>query len=693
MKKLLLLSLITGLYSCTSTPVNMVEDKDFQWDRVFSAAVIPFQSNFEKNTFSAEEQESISKHLNKEFYRSFAPLSFDDLEPRFIEQYLQKNKLSSKELTNSKSNMKKLGLDLGIDLIISAKVKDYSYTSLLLHERWHAAMELSIFECSTGKLIWKYAHEQSRQELHTPTSPEALASKVIEVLMRDKQMDLLVQRLCRELADSIPQAQTNDTPKIRNISFSPQNFLKRGDKVTVSIYGSPGMKAFFKIGKNTESIATVEKPRGVYTGEYRINETIEGEALKLQASIQNRINESTPWMESKFPINIDQIPPPTTKFSLHTHNKSIKISWHQPEEKVPYYIIFRRSTLEKYFIELSSTNDTHFTDKAIQANIRYYYKVYAVDRAGNIAKDAEVHSAYYCPPGPTVLNNLPQELFSEGSPYILQKDLVLEKGQTLIIAAGTEMNLKSGNLKIKGTLIAKGTKSKLCLFSTSNSEQDALKFIGGKGEILNCTFNGFKNAITAQDSRLNITSSKISRSANALSLKKDSRTHLEKIIFSDCQRAILIEPKNYIKLERCLFNRNQINLQFNADSTVEAEDNFWGEVPHSFNTKNIKVNGPLKVEHILTESDSASSPLAISALAEYILYRDAKSKIRKFQACKQLLKKDKDFKNAYQWKAEYLINTLQFEEAKQIINEATERFKNDSNFTQQLHKLKSNIAN
>ena len=205
--KALIVSLLSTLIfcSCTSTPKALVEEIDFDWNRSLSAALIPFSADFEEGDFTEEEQKVICAHMSQEFYRSFAPLDFEDLEPRLVNQYLLREKLNAEKLLGNKEFIRKLGHDLNSDLVIAAKVKDYSYLSLLLHERWYTAMELSIYDAQNGRLIWKFSHEQSRQELHAPTSPGALASEVLGVLMRDKQMDLLVGRLCREIAASIPK--------------------------------------------------------------------------------------------------------------------------------------------------------------------------------------------------------------------------------------------------------------------------------------------------------------------------------------------------------------------------------------------------------------------------------------------------------------------------------------------------------
>ena len=694
MRYALITCLLIGLCSCSSKPVNITADKDFHWDRAISVAIIPFEGDFEKDQFSPEQQLAICTHLGKEFYRSFAPLSFEDLEPRLMRQYLLKNKLNSKLLSTSKSDMKKLGLDLGIDLILTAKVKDYSYTSLVLHERWFTAMELSIYECETGKLIWQYAHEQSRQELHAPTSPGAVASEVLGVLMRDKQMDILVQRLCRELADSIPQPQINDQPLIKNITFSPHNFLKRGEKVKVTIYGSPGMKAFFRIGDNEENIGTVEKPRGVYNGEYRINEKIDSDNLKLRASIQNRLNESTPWQDSKNTINIDQVPPSAMTFKVQSLGNTLQVSWEAPEKNIPYYIIYRRSAKDKEFHQLCTSSDRLYIDKEIQAKVRYFYKICAIDRAGNKGAESKEQSAYYCPSGPTILTKLPLELFPEGSPYIIPKNLSLKKDNTLTISPGTEIILKAGTLQVKGKLIAGKDGGRPCIFSTSQGDLDALHFMdGANGNLTNCSFNGFKTAISAKNATVSIRYGKISHCTSALQIQGDSRVNIYGMKFSECHKTLALTNSNYLKLHRCGFNNNHMNLSFNANSTVEAEDNYWGVLPEIFHTKDLKVIGPLKIERCLVQNQIQSSPLAVSALKEYLLFSTAKSRIRKFHACKSLIKKDKDYKDAYYWKAEYLISTLQFEEAKQVINEALERFKQELNFTKSLTKLKNSLTN
>ncbi len=83
---------------------------------------------------------------------------------------------------------------------------------------------------------------------------------------------------------------------------------------------------------------------------------------------------------------IDTIPPDTVdSFSFIKGNHSIKLQWHHPyEDEVVTYRVYRKeSPGVSYTDYIGETNNTHFTDTNIEEGKTYYYRVSAIDKAGN----------------------------------------------------------------------------------------------------------------------------------------------------------------------------------------------------------------------------------------------------------------------------------------------------------------------
>jgi fibronectin type 3 domain-containing protein len=103
------------------------------------------------------------------------------------------------------------------------------------------------------------------------------------------------------------------------------------------------------------------------------------------------------------------------------------------------YGIWRSKTPLSGYEKIQDTEFTRFEDKALENYTTYFYRVIAVDKAGNKSQAVVGVPGTPVPPGPTpVEGNLAVDAIwhSGANPYRLKGDVIVPKGVTLTIKPG-----------------------------------------------------------------------------------------------------------------------------------------------------------------------------------------------------------------------------------------------------------------
>jgi TolA-binding protein len=125
--------------------------------------------------------------------------------------------------------------------------------------------------------------------------------------------------------------------------------------------------------------------------------------------------------------------------------------------------------------KINNTEFTRFEDKDLENYTTYFYRIMAVDRAGNKSRTIVGVPGTPVPPGPTLVEgNLPDESIwhSGANPYHLKGDVIVPKGSVLTIKPGVTIKADAkSRLIIHGRLEAVGEKNSPVLFTATDKNQ------------------------------------------------------------------------------------------------------------------------------------------------------------------------------------------------------------------------------
>jgi hypothetical protein len=185
-------------------------------------------------------------------------------------------------------------------------------------------------------------------------------------------------------------------------------------------------------------------------------------------------------------------------------NSLVLLNWEK--STAPYlagYKVYRSLTPLSGYVEIAKTEVNEYRDSGpgLINSQNYYYRVSAIDAAGNEGERAQV-TGMPVAPGPTAVSGAIEAdtvWYSGASPYILEKDVIVKDKAMLTIEPGTEIKSKDGALIIEGRLNASGDNGHIIDFDRTQEGQSwpGIFFSNVKDKENIVKFVRIKNALTA----------------------------------------------------------------------------------------------------------------------------------------------------------------------------------------------------
>ena len=451
---------------------NLFVAPDYDKDKPLSVAILPFE-----NLTQEKEAPDLLQRL---FYNNFSSLAYKDVELSTVNSKLPN--FNSKNIFEN-PDLKKDGKSLGSDALILGRVTEFESFYAGVYSSFTIAVEIKMIDVETQRVLWSVKNKEVQRSGSIPATPIGAIITAVSSALDLSRYHIIttINKLCQSAVETIPPSDNlkgKSFPKISNLVHNGVNrILIKGERLEVGVEGTAGLNATFSISPWETPIQMQEKTPGTYIGSYivRPKDTLSDGVIVVRLS--DSWNNVCRWEDTLGFVNIDGVPPDSPS-GLETipGSQNVLLRWNKSAaDDVAEYSIWRSKTPLSGYQKIHNTEFTRFEDKDLENYTTYFYRVMAVDRAGNKSQAIVGIPGTPVPPGPTpVEGNLSDDSIwhSGANPYHLKGDVTVPKGSILTIKPGVivEADAKS-RLIIHGRLDAIGEKNAPVLFTASDKNQ------------------------------------------------------------------------------------------------------------------------------------------------------------------------------------------------------------------------------
>jgi parallel beta-helix repeat protein len=470
-----------------------------------TVAVLPFVGQ-------SEGEEGIET-VRRGFYNHFAVLPYTDMELYRVDRLLRKAGLTDPEVI-TKTPPQKLGEILKVDAVIVGDVSNFDKFYALVYSQVAVGAEVKMFDTQSGNFLWSGRHVARKHKGGVSTSPVGIIATIVSTAMNMRDIQLLraCDDLFRDMVKTIPVPTIAEATRPPTITLLTQDTKgdpkKAGDEIKVVIEGDSGMQASFDMGTFKKGIDMVEVEPGGYLGTYKV---VPGDNVTdaiVTGYLTDDSGNTSSWIDPVGTVTIDTTPPASPQeLSAVGRNSLVILEWAKNSEAdLVGYNIYRSETPLTGFDVIGATEFNRYKNEGISNFKNYYFKISAVDGAGNVSKRTDTVVGMAVAPGPTPLSGLIIEdttWYAGASPYVLEGPVTVRDKATLKIEPGTRIASRGPGLGVEGRLFASGDEAHLIIFEGEDHKPwEGITFhnVKGKNLVEFCTLRDAKVGITCRSS-------------------------------------------------------------------------------------------------------------------------------------------------------------------------------------------------
>lgn len=446
-------------------------DPYFEKNKPRTVAVLPFVNN------AASQQGS--EAVRRGFFNHFSSLPYKEMKTYAIDDRLNRAGLTDPEVIAGKTPQE-LGKILDVDAVIYGNVSNFDKLFLAMYSQVAVGAELKMYETKTGHFLWSGKHVARIHEGGISASPVGIVATIVATSMnlRDIQLLRACDDLFREMVKTIPVPSTEEAlrpPGIIILTQDTRNQPKKaGDEIKVVMQGDKGMAATFDIGDYRRDILMKEVDPGWYLGTYKVLPGDNVSRAVITGHLKDTTGNRADWIDALGTVTLDTIPPAKPKPLAATgRNTFINLEWEKSGEKdLAGYVVYRSDTPLSGFKRVTGTEFTGYRDSGLVNFQKYFYRVSALDLAGNESELSDIMPGMPVAPGPTRVSGLIESdtvWYSGASPYILEGEVRVLAKATLSIEPGAEIVSNGEGIIVEGGMKALGDELNLITFDARSA--------------------------------------------------------------------------------------------------------------------------------------------------------------------------------------------------------------------------------
>jgi len=482
-------------------------------------AILPFENLTDKS--------EAFEIVRRSFYNHFASKKYQDAELHRVDHLLRKNGLFANQ-SFLKAAPAKLGKLLDVDGLIYGRITGFDRVFLGAYSQVAVELEAKMIRVSDNSMLWRAKHRAAKHAGGVFIDPLGMIPTIIRAALNLREIEILrtAEDLSRLMMATLPEPSIGkvlQTPAIKLFAHDSQGeWKKAGETIHVALVGAPGLLATFDIAHLKAEIPMQEESPGVYSGRYRILPGDDVTKGMVTGHLADGHGNQTDWVDPFNLINIDTIPPakPHALEAIGRH-QLILLTWsHAQDEDVRKYQILRSESPKSGYLEINRTEFSTYQDRNLVNGKSYYYKIAALDPAGNVSKTAAPVGCIPLKPGPTEVGGpiaIDTVWYAGASPYVLKNTVVVLNGAVLSVEPGCVVQSAGPGIIVKGRLSAQGKKD------------NRIQFLGLAGDDQSTVWNGITFDNT-HDTDSKVTFCKIKHAKAALTVISSSPDIADNII-------------------------------------------------------------------------------------------------------------------------------------------------------------------
>jgi hypothetical protein len=474
---------------------------------------------------------------------------------------------------------------------------------------------------SSGTELGSWKNSASKRKISIPTSPVGIATTIAGAFLDEsakKQMRLVIYDWGWKVTQFVPDSPLGKTmPEVVSVDSNiDKGIFAAGEQIVVEVVAEKNLACTFDLGKFKKSLPLADIGGGAYKGIYVIEEgdLISNQPLSVHLFRSNGVERV--WLETGGMVTIDGVlPPAPEQVEAQASRGGVNLNWTLPQgEDLKAFAVEKSDTAVGDFTIVSTTKDLNYLDADVSQGQTYYYRIRAVDMAGNRSPKhdtVEVVMPFY--DEVTMTGELSGTWVS--GVYRIKGVGAVSSGNVLTIGAGAKLIMESdARILVNGVLKVKGASQRPVFIEGQNWHGIE---VGERGQA-ELTFVNLKGCITC----LNIDSGSVvmhdvsikGNHGDGIVIKEDGVVAIKGGQVSGCLRGIVLEGGKAI-IEKSTLTRNDVGVDItngafsldqsnvfdNAESNIRThrkivlENNYLGTT----NTKDLKLDGDVLVKSLL----------------------------------------------------------------------------------------------
>ncbi|MBI5903276.1 MAG: DUF799 family lipoprotein [Deltaproteobacteria bacterium] len=553
-----------------------------------SVAVLPFGND--------TDEIGLASPVRKSFFNHFSSKPFNDIEPSVVDE-----KIALLERSSGKTVFdippKDVAEAVGAQGLIYGRVTDYKKVFAVAYSQMGVEAEVWMVDARTGKELWRIKEAARYHEGGLPLSPIGAVMTIVSTAMnlRDIQQIRVINELGWKLNEKVPVPEgfkAEDAPVIKNaMSNAKEGPFGKGKTVKVAMEGEKGLIGLFEIGGLKKALPMKEVSPGEYLGEYTALPGDNVEDAPVIVYLRRAGGEESRWLDISGFLTIDTTPPPPVGgLKGRAFIDRVELAWDGVKAgDLKGYRVFKGRKPISEFEEAGFTEETVFADKGLEPGQGYYYRVAAVDSAGNVGERSEaVRLALREREIVPLPERIKKDTTLNAGSYLVRGDTVVENGVTLVAMPDAKVFFEKGaSLRVLGALVANGEKDLMVEFLPKAPEErfKGVSIEGGKSSLRFVRVRGADAGVSLRNSDTLISDSIIEyNGAGLVSYGAPSPSITGSTIWHNSEGVRVDNSMPSIK--RNDITQNSIALVVLSSSPEMIENNVYG------NGVNIDSSGP-----------------------------------------------------------------------------------------------------